>query len=200
VVGENSEVAPSPPRRSVAERTKAPQEGPFYRDMELLYRDHKSKLEQSAKIWGASPAEASDLVSSVFLEMLKRPTGIDDPVPYAYRALRNAVWAAKKRSQWRLQRRMVEMSQYRPDTADDSAMSEAEYRDYLESLKKLLTPRQREVLELSLKDLSTKEIAEHLGNSPEAVRQHMRQIRQRLVGPIRRDQGFSGGEPREEMT
>jgi RNA polymerase sigma factor (sigma-70 family) len=204
VVRDNSEVAASPPRTAVAVRKPAPRQGPFYRDMELLFLEHKSGLERCALFWGASRSEAPDLVSTVLVAMLKNPLAIDDLTSYAYRAVRNATWDSKTRSQFRLQRRMVEKSQFRPETADDPAMNDAEFQRYLEYLmSEYLTPRQREVLSLFVNGLSYREIADHLGNTPEAVRQHMHHIRQRLDGPIRRDQGLlrdERPEPSEEMT
>jgi len=129
---------------------------------------------------GASEDEAKDAVSATMEEVHKRWKEIKNHYAYARRVAKNNFVNQRKRGTERITQRLIESGEVRPEAFHATEMTVWESREFVEQLFSRLTLAQRQVMELVIRDLTRREIAERLGSNPAAVRQMVSAARKRL--------------------
>ena len=171
--------APVADDRELVERVKAGDAGAY----DALVRRHLARATGIARRLLGNIEDAEDLVQEAFMRALDRLASFDTGrafAPWFYRLLINAGLNARKARALRAAE---------PERGDEPSRGASplelterkEIRERFAAALAALPPRQRLVVSMCEVDgLSTTEIAESLGISPETVRWHHHQARQTL--------------------
>ena len=146
-----------------------------------LFAAHHSQLLSYAMLTVPDAALAQDVVQEAFLVLHARYGKLRDPLPYLYKVIQN-----QARAEWR--RRAIERPDpYAADLAsppvpsfEDQVVANSEAGSLariLASAVRQLSPRQREVLTLTMSGCSPGEVARRLGLPANAVRVHLHHAR-----------------------
>lgn len=164
--------------------------------LEDLYVKHRASLQRHVRGALDTADDADDVVQDTFLRMLSnqgagsRLRDADSPVAYLFRSARNL--AVDRLRQLRARGSHHNIVYLEPGAADESPGPEATLlsRERLEALQaavRRLPPRRRQVFYLhKVRQLTYKEVSEHLGISVSMVEKHMmkalRQLDRELGG------------------
>lgn len=140
---------------------------------DVLWRQHSLELTRFATML-VGPADASDVVSDVFLRMERNGTAaMDSPRSYLYRAIVNQANTARRAQVRRRRRDLAAVGPVSVGTPDT-------FVDVRRAIS-TLTLNQRAVVYLAYwRDLSEREIADRLDFSPGTVHRHLMAARQHL--------------------
>jgi RNA polymerase sigma factor (sigma-70 family) len=137
-------------------------------ELEVVYREHASRLWRAVLLYSADREIASDAVAEAFAQALRRGAAIRDPSRWVWRAAFSAATdelRARRRSKPILER-WYEMPEPVADLAD--------------ALRKLSHHQRASVILHDYAGYSRREIAAILGSSPSAVGVHLFRARRRL--------------------
>ena len=147
---------------------------------EAFFRDHHRSLIRIAMYAGASQDEARGAAQDTMAEVARRWEDIDNPLAYARKAVINHFRKARRDSLEKIRVHMARNGAGTPEAHSDQALTVWEDEQWVRQQLDTLTAKQREVMELVLKGLEPREIAVLLGRSSDAVRQNLREARNRL--------------------
>jgi RNA polymerase sigma-70 factor (ECF subfamily) len=146
-----------------------------------FFRDAYHALVRDVVFAGGHPDEAEDAVSAAMIEVLKRWDTIENPRAYARQAAVNQSIKNRQRGLARLQDRLIERGEVRPEGGPDPGLLVWEQQEWVMLLLKSLSPAEREVLAFVVDTFSPHDIAKLLGKTEAAVRQNLCAARRRLT-------------------
>lgn len=161
--------------------------------LERHYRDFLT----AAMSVGATFDDAQEAVQTALADMFKRGTWsrlTRNPHAWIRIAVRHAYYDQQKK---RRRYRGIE-SQPPPVSCLDDSLNSWEGWQWVQQNLSRLPPAQREVFELILLELSTQEIADLLGKTPDAVRQNLAHARRRLKANLGQDHEIDPDKPRRK--
>jgi DNA-directed RNA polymerase specialized sigma24 family protein len=145
--------------------------------------------------------EAEDAAAKTLAEMLPSWKEVQQPLPYARRAVLHNFIKERTRGPGRVSRRLVERGWVRrEDGLDDRELTVWEDEEWVSDQLRSLPSAQREVMECIVAGLTSTEIAEVLGKTKEAVRRNLCDARKRLAPKLRQERARHQvpSSPREE--
>ena len=152
-------------------------------EAEAFYRTEYRPLLAMAMFVGATMDEAEDAVESVMLEMLNRWGKISNPRAYARKAVVSNFIKQKTRPR-RLIRRLVTFGEWANgldhDLRQEAQLTVWEDEQWVLQLLDSLPRRQREAMALIVDEFRPAEVAILLGKNPDAIRQSLKEARQKL--------------------
>jgi RNA polymerase sigma factor (sigma-70 family) len=176
--------------RVVAQATAAPEPGQpgslFSGPAEFCGR-HYRELVRAAMYAGATKEEAKAAVSAALEDVVRNWPRLVHPLKWAKKAVINHFLKEKERDLERTRRRLVEKRAGTAQGRHDGGLNLWEERQWVMQLLKTLPRKQAEVMAMVVDDFTPTEIAELLGRSPEAVRQSLREARQRLKRALQQE-------------
>jgi RNA polymerase sigma-70 factor (ECF subfamily) len=169
----------------MAEAMATPQ-GDSQTGFESFYRCNYRFLVKVVLTAGATLDEAYEAVDQTMEEVLRRWSDLDHPRAYARRAVLSNFIKTRNRERQRLAR-TLEGGHLCPESSDDHELNVWEDEQWVAQLLAQLPPTQREVMKCLVDGLTSVEIAELLGKTPEAIRQNARLARRKLLVLLRSD-------------
>jgi DNA-directed RNA polymerase specialized sigma24 family protein len=145
--------------------------------------------------------EAEDAAAKTLAEMLPSWDDVEQPLPYARRAVLHNFIKDRTRAPSRVSRRLVERGWVsREDGLDDRELTVWEDEKWVSDQLRSLPSAQREVMECIVAGLTHTEIAEVLGKTKAAVLRNLCDARKRLASKLPQEHERHGvpSSPREE--
>jgi RNA polymerase sigma-70 factor (ECF subfamily) len=167
----------------MAEAMATPQGDP-QTGFESFYRCNYRFLVKVVLTAGATLDEAYEAVDQTMEEVLRRWSELDHPRAYARRAVLSNFIKTRSRDRQRLVR-TLQGGHLSPELRDDHELNVWEDEQWVAQLLAQLPPTQREVMRCLVDGLTSVEIAELLGKTPEAIRQNARLARKKLLVLLR---------------
>lgn len=188
------------PEEAAGQAVPAP--GPAPRaDLEAFLNDNYRSLLRAAMAVGATEDDAHEAVQAAVADMLEKDTWsrlTRNPKAWVHKAVRHTYIDQQKK-----RRRNREVGNLPPPSAsyiDDSPNAWEDWQ-WVEQMLSRLSRAEREVFELVLAELDTKEIADLLGKTPATIRQNLAHARKRLIENLARTTGPTRpGQQRKEDT
>jgi RNA polymerase sigma factor (sigma-70 family) len=143
---------------------------------EAFYRAQYRSLVRMVRVHGAGRDEAAPAVDEAMADVLRRWRQIENPRAYARTAVLRNLVKTRVRDGDRL-RRTIAGGQVTPEGTDDAGLTIWEDEQWVTQLLDALPPAQRDVMVGLYGGMTTAEIADLLGKTPEAVRQTLRRAR-----------------------
>lgn len=164
------------PTRPAARQPSNPADRP--QTFEEFYAAHYRTLLKLARYAGATKEVAEDAVTKAMCDTLKDWQRLEDPLPWAKKAVFRAFLKDKARGMDRVRERLVQRGAHPPLEGPDQNLTDWEQWQWIKKLLlDLLTPEQRRVMGLLLEGYTPKEIAALTGISYAAIRQRIRVAR-----------------------
>lgn len=174
------------PGESAGQAVPAPGQDPRA-DFEVFLNGHYRYFLMAAMALGATVDEAHEAVQAAVTDMLAKDTWsrlTRNPRAWIRLAVRHAYY-----DQLEKRRRSTEIESLTPPSGSYLDCSLNVWEDWQWVAQELATlpPAQREVFELVLAELDTKEIADLLGKTPATIRQNLAHARRRLKANLGQD-------------
>lgn len=146
---------------------------------ENFFRANYRPLLRVAGYAGASTEEAEDAVQQAMIEVSRHWHRLDDPWPWACRAVVNNYRKVRKREAQRLAR-TANGGHVTPAGYDDTALTVWEDQQWIDQMLSRLPPVQRQVMAFVVEQWRPAELAQMLGKTDATVRQNLKLARDRL--------------------
>lgn len=150
---------------------------------EDFYAEHYLMLMKALRVAGASQEEAEDAVQKAMADVIQRThegkAPSRNPGAYVCKAAIRYFVKERERDRNRLIKEILG-GHLAPEGQLDDQLTALEDDQYVKLLLALLSDAQREVFVRVMAGMTTREIAEELGKTDEAIRQNLKKSRDRL--------------------
>jgi RNA polymerase sigma factor (sigma-70 family) len=168
--------------------------------LEAFLNDYYRYFLMAPMAVGATVEDAHEAVQTAIADMLKKDTWsrlTRNPTAWVRKAARHAYYDQQEK-----RRRIREIENLPPPSGSylDSSPNVWEDWQWVAQMLSTLPPAQREVFELVLAELDTKEIADLLGKTPATIRQNLAHARRRLKANLGEDYQIDPANKRQEDT
>lgn len=174
------------PGETAGQAVPAPEPDPRA-GLEAFLNDHYRSFLMAAMAVGATVDDAYEAVQAAVADMLKRDTWsrlTRNPEAWVRKAVRHAYYDQHEK---RRRNREIESVPPLSGSCLDGSPNVWEDWQWVGQMLSTLPPGQREVFELVLSELDTKEIADLLGKTPATIRQNLAHARRRLKANLGQD-------------
>jgi RNA polymerase sigma factor (sigma-70 family) len=188
------------PEETAGQAAPAPGPGPRA-DLEAFLNDHYRYFLMAPMALGATVDDAHEAVQAAVADVLEKDTWsrlTRNPKAWVRKAVRHAYYDQQEKHR---RNREIESLPPPPGSYLDGSPNVWEDWQWVAQMLSTLPSAQREVFELVLAELDTKEIADLLGKTPATIRQNLAHARRRLKANLGKDyQTDPARKRREEDT
>lgn len=187
------------PEETAGQAAPAPGPGPRA-DLEAFLNDHYRYFLMAPMALGATVDDAHEAVQAAVADMLEKDTWsrlTRNPKAWVRKAVRHAYYDQQGK---RRRNRQIESQPPPSGSYLDGSPNVWEDWQWVAQMLSTLPSAQREVFELVLAELDTKEIADLLGKTPTTIRQNLAHARRRLKANLGQDYQIDPARKRKEDT